>query len=70
MITVLSNIDPNTPLGKIRLAAIATNDFTDEQFEKMLMEHEVSSEDELAKILDVVQKNRSELYKQLESRVA
>ncbi|MCC7436467.1 hypothetical protein IT402_01160 [Candidatus Nomurabacteria bacterium] len=76
MISVLNNIDPNTPHGKMMLAAASTNDISDEQFEKILMDHDVPVDPEqsglknLLKIFDVIQINRPELYKKLEDNVS
>ena len=75
MISVLNNIDPETPTGKMMLAAAATNDLSDEQFEKMLRDHDVVVDTEqnglkdLLKIFDVIQTNRPELYKKLEDSI-
>jgi hypothetical protein len=75
MITVLNNIDPNTPTGKLMLLAAATKDLPDDQFEKILREHEVEVDAEekglkdLLKIFDVIQINRPELYKKLEDGI-
>ena len=75
MISVLNKIDPNTPHGKMMLAAAATNDISDEQFEKMLRDHDVPIDPEekglkdLLRIFDVIQMNRPELYKKLEESI-
>jgi hypothetical protein len=71
MIQVLNNIDPETKLGKMQLAAIAVNDFSDEQFEKMFLEYTVQVDaeakglEEVFKILDIVEINRPILYKKI-----
>ena len=75
MITVLNAIDPNTPVGKLLLAAAATTDISDKEFEIMLLRFEIPVDEkevgllDLFKILEVVSINRPILYKNFENWV-
>jgi hypothetical protein len=69
---VLSNIDPDTPLGKIQLAGIATETVSDEQFEKLFRDFKIKDEkglDDLLKILEIMKVNRPVLYQKYEKQI-
>jgi hypothetical protein len=73
MISTLNNINPATPIGKLELAAIDTTEFTDAQFEGILMEHEIPNKkglQDLLKVLETtVKKNRPNLYQKMRQYV-
>ncbi len=69
---VLSKINPDTPLGKLQLAGIATNEISDEKFEELFHDFDVEGEegiDDLMKILDVMRINRPALYQKYEKQI-
>jgi len=46
-----------------------TREFTDEQAEKMFMDTEVESADDISELVSYMRKYRPELYKKLEGRI-
>ena len=62
-------LEKENHLLNAKLVFKSTNEFTDEQAEKMFMDTEVESADDISELVSYMRKYRPELYKKLEGRI-